>query len=115
MKKFLLFFFTHLLFIQFSLAGEFPEGFVEKFIAGGLDPTALTIAPDGRIFLVEKNGAVWIIENDVLLPETFLKLEVDIQNERGLGGITLDPDFGTNQYIYLYYNVANQNRNRNGR
>jgi glucose/arabinose dehydrogenase len=101
-----------LLLAHFLKAGELPEGFEEKLIAEGLDPTALTISPDGKIFFVEKKGLVWIVENDEIHPEPLLKIPVDNINERGLGGIAIDPDFENNHYFYLYYTVPNQNRNR---
>ena len=93
-------------------AATLPPGFVEIPIATGLDPTAMAIAPDGRIFIAEKYGAVRIVENGVLLPDPFLQLPVDNFNERGLSGIVLDPDFETNHFVYLYYTVVAAGHNR---
>lgn len=72
----------------------------------------MTMAPDGRIFILEKDGRVLVVENDVLLPDPLIELAVDYEDERGLGGIALDPDFETNQFIYLYYTVPGQEHNR---
>ena len=50
-----------------------PTGFAmeEDFITGLDRPTDLKIAPDGRIFISEKNGNIRIVENGVLLPQPF--------------------------------------------
>ncbi len=101
-----------LLFPLFSAAATLPPGFVEVPIATDLDPTAMAQAPDGRIFITEKYGAVRIVENGILLPDPFLLLSVDNFNERGLSGIAFDPDFSQNSYIYLYYTVASAGNNR---
>ena len=69
-----------------------PLGFIDELVAGGFDiPTGMAIDPTGRIFVAEKNGRVWIIENGVVLPMPFLDLvdEVGNANDRGLMGIAL--------------------------
>lgn len=106
-----------LFFIFFSLynktqAADLPPGFAEVLVAQGLDPTAMALAPDGRLFLTEKYGAIRIVDNGQLLQDPFLVLDVDNYNERGLEGIAIDPDFMHNQYVYIYYTVKNQNHNR---
>ncbi len=96
------------------LAQVLPPGFVAREIAGGLDPTDLVIAPDNRIFITIKSGKIFVVENDQLLPNTFLDIssQVDNFNERGLGHMVLDPDFEQNNYYYVFYTVKNTNRNR---
>ncbi|MBK9335586.1 MAG: PQQ-dependent sugar dehydrogenase [Lewinellaceae bacterium] len=101
--------------VFFSLllsAATLPPGFVETALAAGLDPTAMAQAPDGRIFITEKYGAVRIVENGTLLPDPFLLLPVDNHNERGLSGIAFHPDFAQNGYVYLYYTVPSAGHNR---
>lgn len=89
-----------------------PEGFTQQLLAENLDPTDMVLAPDGRIFITIKSGQIVIVENEQLLPGTFLTLSVDNFNERGLGHMVLDPDFETNNYYYIYYTVPGTNRNR---
>jgi glucose/arabinose dehydrogenase len=85
-------------------AQTYPTGFSQMLVAGGLNaPTALAFAPDGRIFVCEKGGALRVIKNGSLLPTPFTTLTVNSLGERGLIGIALDPGFATNQYVYLYY------------
>ncbi len=84
-----------------------PPQFVQTRIAGGLrSPTAMTIAPDGRIFVAQQAGALRIIENNVLLTTPFISLTVNSAGERGLLGITFDPEFETNNHLYLYYTTS---------
>ncbi|MCC6460252.1 MAG: PQQ-dependent sugar dehydrogenase, partial [Saprospiraceae bacterium] len=96
----------------YSRAANLPPGFIEIPLATGLDPTGMAQAPDGRIFILEKYGAVRIVENDVLLPDPFIQLAVDNFNERGLSGIAFDPQFALNGYVYLYYTVKSAGHNR---
>lgn len=86
-------------------AGTLPPGFTETRLAKELDPTNLEVAPDGRIFVTEKNGKVRIIKNGALLPTPFLSLAVDNYNERGLMSLIFDPGFAGNGYVYVYYTV----------
>lgn len=100
------------LFSHFQGFAQLPEGFTQEQIVTGLDPTAMTIAPDGRIFITEKNGKIRIVRDGQLLPDPFLTIQVDNFNERGLGGIALDPDFDRNGFVYIYYTVPGENFNR---
>lgn len=96
----------------FTFAAQLPPGFAEEKVVDGLDPTRMTIAPDGRIFIAEKNGRIRIVKDGELLPDPFLNLTVDNYNERGLSGITLDPEFETNHFFYVFYTVPGGNFNR---
>jgi uncharacterized repeat protein (TIGR03806 family) len=81
-----------------------PSGFQHQVIATGLSqPTAMVIAPDGRIFVAQQTGQVRVIKNNTLLTTPFLSVTVDSVNERGLVGIALDPSFATNNYVYVFY------------
>ncbi len=103
-----------LLVMSQGYAQVLPAGFVAEQIAGGLDPTDLVITPDNRILISIKSGRILVVDNDELLPHTFLDISdrVDNFNERGLGHLVLDPDFETNNYYYVYYTAKNTNRNR---
>ena len=89
------------------------EGYAAELITGDLiNPTAIQIAPDGRIFISEKSGTIRIMENGVLLQTPFLDLDVDEYGERGLSGFLLDKDFDNTGHVFVYYNVIGQNHNR---
>jgi glucose/arabinose dehydrogenase len=85
-----------------------PVGFTETNVATGLgSPTALAFAPDGRIFVCEKGGALRVIDaGGTLLATPFVSLTVDSNGERGLLGVELDPNFATNNFVYVYYTAT---------
>ncbi len=89
-----------------ALAGD---GAFETIVeAAGFDrPVAVSVAPDGRLFVAEQRGVVWVIEDGVRLEPPFIDLQDEINGsfERGLLGIEVDPDFLTNGWVYLLYVV----------
>ncbi|HEY2961535.1 MAG TPA: PQQ-dependent sugar dehydrogenase [Pyrinomonadaceae bacterium] len=91
-------------------AATLPAGFTETIISGIASPTAMEIAPDGRIFVCEQGGRLRVIKNGVLLPTPFLTLNVDAQGERGLLGIAFDPNFTSNNLLYIYYTLPTDPR-----
>ena len=70
----------------------------------------MAIAPDGRIFVCLQGGSLRVIKNGALLPTPFVTLTVDPNGERGLLGIAFDPNFATNNFLYLYYTVTSTPR-----
>ncbi|HJY29846.1 MAG TPA: PQQ-dependent sugar dehydrogenase [Pyrinomonadaceae bacterium] len=90
-----------------------PTGFTDTLVANGLNnPTAMAFAPDGRIFVCEQGGRLRVIKNGVLLSSPFLTVTVDSQGERGLLGVAFDPNFVSNQLVYVYYTVPTPAHNR---
>jgi glucose/arabinose dehydrogenase len=89
-------------------AVTWPSDFDEEVIAGGLEnPTAVAYAPDGRIFVTEKAGRVRVIDaSGQLLPASFTSVSVSTEDDLGLIGIALDPDFVNNHYVYLAYTTT---------
>ena len=83
-----------------------PAGFTETAITGLSNPTAMEIAPDGRIFVCQQGGSLHVIKNGALLSTPFLTLSVDANGERGLLGIAFDPNFASNNFVYVYYTVS---------
>ncbi len=47
-------------------AATLPSGFSETFVSGFSSPTAMAIAPDGRLFVCEQGGDLRVIKNGVL-------------------------------------------------
>ena len=90
-----------------AAATTLPSGFVETQVASGfVAPTAMEIAPDGRIFVLEQPGRVRIVKNGTLLSTPFLSITVNASLERGLLGIAFDPAFATNSFVYVYYTAT---------
>ncbi len=78
-------------------------------IATGLDtPWAMRFAPSGKLFITERPGRVRVFENNVLNPTPVLTISgtETLSAEEGLQGMALDPDFGNNGYMYLYYTYS---------
>lgn len=89
---------------QGASAATLPAGFSEARIVSGIaNPTAMTIAPDGRIFIAEQAGRLRVVKDGVLLAQPFLTLTPHSLGERGLLGVALDPDFNANGYVYVFY------------
>jgi glucose/arabinose dehydrogenase len=88
-------------------AATLPAGFSESLVAGGMtNPTAMAIAPDGRIFVCLQAGDLRVIKAGALLPAPALSLSVNSLGERGLLGVAFDPAFTVNHFIYLYYTAT---------
>lgn len=69
-------------------------------------PWELMFAPDGRLFFTQRPGSVGVVENGnvkIWLALDSVALEV---GESGLLGITLDPQFASNGYVYIGYTYA---------
>ncbi len=71
-----------------------------------VNPMELATAPDGRVFFAERAGTVKIYKPSTSSTVTAGTLSVFTGNEDGLLGITLDPNFATNNWLYLFYSPA---------
>ena len=90
-----------------AAAATLPAGFTEALVASGLQrPTAMALAPDGRVFVCEQSGRLRVISGGSLLPTPFVTLTVSAAGERGLLGVAFDPDFDANQFVYVYYTAT---------
>lgn len=102
---------------QFTIV-EVPRGEarLEPMISD--QPTiAMAFAPDGRLFISEgKSGNIAIVDTAggawQKRPTPFYHVDVAQAVEQGTFGITLDPAFTSNGYVYLYYTVADGSKNR---
>ncbi|HVQ37355.1 MAG TPA: PQQ-dependent sugar dehydrogenase [Pyrinomonadaceae bacterium] len=95
-------------------AATLPASFTETLVAGGLaSPTAMEFAPDGRLFVCQQGGQLRVIKNGALLPTPFVTVTVDSSGERGLLGIAFDPNFASNNFVYVYYTNGTVSPRRN--
>jgi len=76
-------------------------------VIGGLQrPVDLKHAGDGRLLVVEKQGVIRIVRDDVLLPEFFLDLRDRVgsgASEQGLLGLAFHPRFAENGRLFVNY------------
>ncbi|MDA0638777.1 ThuA domain-containing protein, partial [Nonomuraea sp. MCN248] len=75
------------------------------------NPMMVDVAKDGRVFSIDRLGDVKIIKPSGGTV-TAAKLNVFTANESGLLGLTLDPGFATNHWVYLYYSPTGTNVDR---
>jgi glucose/arabinose dehydrogenase len=67
-------------------------------------PWSLAFAPDGRLFVTERPGRVRILNITAGGSDLALSLDdVFAQGEAGALGLALDPEFGSNRFVYVYY------------
>ena len=86
-----------------------------KEVAHGLArPVLLTFAPDDarhRLFIIEQNGDIKILENGVVAKKPFFSIdprELSHGNEEGLLGLAFHPKFATNRKLYVNYTSKDQ-------
>jgi glucose/arabinose dehydrogenase len=99
--------------VLIAQASTLPTDFTESLAmtANSLSrPTSFAITPDGRLFITLQGdvdgGDVLVYENGALLGTPLITVPTNSQNEHGLLGIEIDPDFETNGYIYLYFTTV---------
>ncbi len=91
-----------------AVAQAFSDaGFTSEVVTSlpALKPVGLTWAPDGRMFIWQKDGVVRIFKNGALLPTPFLDIssQVNTYVDRGALGFALHPDFANNGYAYVLF------------
>ncbi len=90
--------------IQQNAATGYPTGFTEQQLVNGItNGTSMSFAPDGRLFVAEQGGRIWVVKNGQKLTTPFITLTVKSDGERGIEGIVVDPNFAQNNYVYVYY------------
>jgi cytochrome c len=86
--------------------------FTKNVLGNNFDePTEMTILPDSRIIFIERKGAVKLYSpttDSISLINTF---NVWTKFEDGMLGITADPDFAKNNWVYIYYSHPEKSAN----
>ncbi len=89
-----------------AAAAVIPAGFTDELIASVGGPTALDFTPDGRLLVTTQAGLLRVYSaGSYSLIRNALNLTgvICANEERGLLGVAVDPQFSSNRYIYLYY------------
>lgn len=67
-------------------------------------PYGMDVAPDGRVFFTEiVRGQIRTFNPETFTTTTALDIDVYSGGEDGMLGLTLDPEFEDNGYLYVYY------------
>lgn len=79
--------------------------FVKTILANDLDtPMELAVSDDGRVFYTELRSANLYMHNTATGRNSIVhRFDVCTTGGTGLIGVTLDPDFMSNNYLYVYY------------
>lgn len=83
-----------------------PAGYTETLLSTALTrPVALAFTPDGRLLIAEQySGAIKVYKNGVLLAANYATVSPVYtgNNESGLLGMCVDPDFVSNGHVYVF-------------
>lgn len=86
-----------------------PAGFSRVTVASGfVEPTAFAFKGAQKLLVAEKaSGKVLVVRPDgSLRPTPYVTLSVSSDQERGVLGIAVDPNFATNGFVYVYYTTG---------
>lgn len=75
------------------------------------EPTEMAVLPDGRILFAERRGNVKLYtpsDGKVQVVNTF---NVWTKEEDGMIGLTIDPDFSRNNWVYIFYSHPEKSAN----
>ena len=83
-------------------ASDLPPGFQENvYVSGLVAPTSMAWGPSGDLWIGGQRGHVWLHRQGQLT--LVARLRVASKGEEGIEGIAADPDYATNQWIWIYY------------
>ncbi|MDX1907802.1 MAG: PKD domain-containing protein [Bacteroidia bacterium] len=85
-----------------------PAGFSDQLLLGGWNAAVgLTFDENGTIYVWEKGGRAYIVQNGVKRPTPVINISDEVGDWRDFGmvGFALDPNYLVNGYIYMLYVV----------
>ncbi len=96
-----------------AVAYALPAGFTDELVFGGLQrPTAVRFAPTGEVFVAEQDGIVYSyssVNDPVPVITVDLTSKVNGNNDRGLLGLAVDPQYPNRPYLYVMYTMRGPN------
>ena len=94
-----------------------PSGFQSLAVVSGLNfPTDFAFLPDGRILIAEKSGLIRIAINGSVQSTPFIDLRDQVNDywDRGMLSVAVDPNFGSNGYVYFLFTYESDESNYSG-
>lgn len=80
-----------------------PDVVIETVVPNAEQLVAMAFTPDGRLLYTEKSGRLRVVVNDQLLPTpAYFFQSLNIEGERGLLGLAVDPEFAVNNRLWVY-------------
>lgn len=89
----------------FAQAQSVPPGFTRTTLPSVSSATCMTVLPDGRYLIANQTGQVRVWKNGTVLATPAHTIPVVTSSEAGLIGMTIDPDFASNGYVYIHATV----------
>ncbi|MEO0471069.1 MAG: PQQ-dependent sugar dehydrogenase [Bacteroidota bacterium] len=93
---------------MFPILAQLPPDFSDQLVTSDINQAVgLCFDDNGRMYVWEKGGKVWIWEDEVKLSEPLIDLSEEVGNwqDHGLLGFTLHPNFLQNGFFFLLYAV----------
>ena len=107
---------------QYEIDGDFRKVVLDadREVDGKLaetlkDPMELAVAPDGRVFTAERAGVVKMWKPDTKTTVIIASINVFGGLEEGMLGITLDPNFARNNWVYLNHSLPETTHDGRGK
>src|SRR3954468_1187111 len=91
---------------QTPVAGDFQKVTLDD---NTQNPMELDVAPDGRVFYIERDGRLMVWKPDTRQTVQAGKVPVTTSQENGLLGLQLAPDFAFSKWVYLFYSQLPDN------
>lgn len=92
-----------------SVTGPEENRFTKTVLSNDLnEPMELAVAPDGRVFFVERAGKFYMYDPTTKKTRLLHDFPVKAVDKylNGLLGMTIDPDFAKNNYLYFFYTTT---------
>ncbi len=97
--------------VDYSISTVAPEEnrFVKEVLDEGLDePMELEYMPDGSLLFIERGGAIKQYQPKIGETRVVATMNVHAEHEDGLLGLALDPNYASNNWIYLFYSPVGE-------
>ncbi|MBK6994431.1 MAG: PQQ-dependent sugar dehydrogenase [Lewinellaceae bacterium] len=87
-----------------------PKIQLTNFATGFDLPVDIAHCDDSRLFVVERDGVIWVLDSLGNRLDTFLNIDPRVnsgQNEQGLLGLAFHPNYAENGYFFVNYTKNN--------
>jgi glucose/arabinose dehydrogenase len=88
-----------------------PSGFTDSVVTAVGQPTDIAFTPTGTMLVTSQAGRLYKWDGSTRTQLLDLSGKICSDFERGLLGVTVDPAFASNSYIYLFYTFNKFNNN----
>jgi cytochrome c len=98
---------------SYSIVTPEENRFTRSILANDLnEPMELTVTPDGRVLYVERTGKFSMYDPKIKKNTVVREFPVFTDEGNGLLGITFDPDFAQNHWLYFFHTPVPKDKNK---